>query len=756
MAYAGYVRREGKDQLDVGAAVKDVTTGIQSAYEAEKSRREKLSTIGAKGMQQLEDIPTHGHKGVNAWFQQSVTELKTQIYDDFQRLKRGEISDNDYRQRMSNLSDSWKKFSIVAQNWDKDSAAVIKGINEDKFSKLTGALLGQRDQITTDFENTKLVMDDYGNLIAQEYVTEKNKDKYPELQIGDKVEGMSQQLAGLVDPQNILSEKWDVAEQLGAVTSELEDYDIPIDEDGQWIQTGPMSREKADYLQIISDGINVTTANDRTLANSITAMDQSTEYVFNETERINNINKYVENDGIEIKYRTEEIRGGITDASIDKRANEIHKEATKAKDVMTLKEAKALALKEAQEGAEAQARKEVVGDAMIRQIMLATTGQDGSITEPQFIDQKASEDMIIRYRKYNRETGETEDVSEEFKKGDDVPVGDIQKENQIANLAKGIKAYAGRKIRPNTQAIKKTDTVETETQRRARLKVEDEAKNAYLLGRDVAHGNQLDLLESHPKVGEAYRMKDHIGPEGEGQYFIIKNPKGEIIEEIKYDTDDSGDISAEEYETVNNALQPYIQGGTNLANIKKKWEKGKALVGKDEEGKTVDIKTGTPTKRRRYYDLTNPEDFKEARVLIPGTKDTKYTFDQKLEDILVDKSDAGVDDLKEFLVDLSPLESDPIDLSKIGFERTKNKWVGIPNTITVVVKGDKDNAIKIEFDKNYGDKTAEAKTRLKKQITDILKQYHEGPKKKKKTVTELRNENPGITNAELTKLFNNQ
>ena len=747
--YAGYAaRREGKGQADIGAAVTEGVSQIQSTREKELTRRGELSDIYVASQTALKDIPTHQDDGINNWLQNSTTYIKKQMYDDFQLLKKGKISDNEYRTKHSNLLDAWKKFSTIAQNWNADTEAVLKGVEAGEDGELPALaqfslfMLGEKD-ILTDYEKTTLTMGPNGYLSVARYVTEEEandpafKKENPGLKEGDMM-GTAHELDKLVDPQNVLSNYWDRAKNATAVTKDLAAKEVLVKGDDGKLRRSDDPKARATYDEIKSNAIEAQTSVDRTVANAATSMKLATGFYATEKKRKEMINETMNSGSVRrtIKDRTEELigEGKVDKDAIEKRAKEIHKEATKAKDIMTMAEARELALEEFKKSglqydeAEAQARKEAYGRAAMQ--LIKASKNDKSIWQPLFDDGGsivAEEDMSISYREWDPEDGETYPRTEHFKKGDTVPIGKYQKKNVEAQMSQDIDTYAGGKITKDPAQGKKTDTVETETQRRARLKVEDEAKNAYLLGRDVAHGNQLDLLESKLKGGEAYIMKDHIGPEGEGQYFIIKNPKGEIIEEIKYDTDDSGDISAKGYEDVNNALQPYIQGGTNLANIKKKWEKGKGLVGKEEEGKTVDIKTGTPTKRRRYYDLTNPQDFKQARVLIPGTKDTKYTFDQKLADILVDKSDAGVDDLKEFLVDLSPLESDPIDLSKIVIERDTG-WG--EDVMTVVVNEDEANAVKIKFDKDYGDKTAEAKTRLKKQITDILKQYHEGAKKK--------------------------
>ena len=78
-------------------------------------------------------------------------------------------------------------------------------------------------------------------------------------------------------------------------------------------------------------------------------------------------------------------------------------------------------------------------------------------------------------------------------------------------------------------------------------------------------------------------------------------------------------------------------------------------------------------------------------------------------------------------------------------------------TITVTNKANvtKDFIFKADYDAD-DDKMSAAKTKAREKLMEATKFYHEGPKKTIKTVTELRNENPGITNAELTKLFNNQ
>ena len=301
-SYAGYVRREGKDQVDFAGEMGKASMKIGAAHLVEQTRRKGLSKLGSEGMQQLENIEQHADKGVNDWLQGSVTELKTQIYDEFQLLKKGKINDNEYRQRMSNLSDSWKKFSLVAQNWNKDTEEVLTGVNDGTLSKLSAALLGNKNNIT-DFNSSRLLMDESGNLVLHNYVTEENKDKYPKLKVGDQIPGSQQQLAGLVDPQNVLSDKWDVSEQLGSVTENIQAYETVIDENGQWITDDPTKR--TGWLGIVSDGMEVTTSNDRTLANSMTAMNSLHEYhnKGDDAAYEENIKAYTESGSVQAKKK---------------------------------------------------------------------------------------------------------------------------------------------------------------------------------------------------------------------------------------------------------------------------------------------------------------------------------------------------------------------------------------------------------------------------------------------------------------------
>ena len=669
-SYAGYVRREGKDQVDFAGEMGKASMKIGAAHLVEQTRRKGLSKLGSEGMQQLENIEQHADKGVNDWLQGSVTELKTQIYDEFQLLKKGKINDNEYRQRMSNLSDSWKKFSLVAQNWNKDTEEVLTGVNNGTLSKLSAALLGNKNNIT-DFNSSRLLMDESGNLVLHNYVTEENKDKYPKLKVGDQIPGSQQQLAGLVDPQNVLSDKWDVSEQLGSVTENIQAYETVIDENGQWITDDPTKR--TGWLGIVSDGMEVTTSNDRTLANSMTAMNSLHEYhnKGDDAAYEENIKAYTESGSVQAKKK----------ARVDELKLKYKKENKYRTDAVV------------EWLAETQAEKEVQGQAALLQIPLAPTGQ-GNVTEPQFADNviKADRDMVINYRTYDKATGEFTDETLNVKKGDEVKMGDIQKMNQEANLAQGITDYAGRNLKGNSQTVTEKDkwrVKQDKIKADAKAKADADKKKA---NTPNYYGTSMRLAGSKPGEKNDAALKDLVASDdnivdadvdmvdGKQVLKITKKKKDGTTETvpIEYVYDKDGTINREKTaRKINKSLLDKDQSEADKA-----FDDAKEVHGEyadDEEDAYSEIK-----REQNYVDLDEgsssttyniPERDGDGNIVTDEDGETVMRSEPIsqgaiITDITVDKGDKSHVLTSNYLQDLGNIPKDAFVVTEDGSTQT--------------------------------------------------------------------------------------
>ena len=679
--YAGYVRREGKDQPDLGTAFSDAAKKIGLAYTTEKKRREDLTNIARKRLTDLDGLERHSNPGVNNFLQKSISTIKTQIYDEWENVKGRDISENDYREKLGNLSSSWNKFSLMAKNWNDDSIKLIEGLQPGEdgkplYSKLTGKNLQRRDSLAgSGYNNTQAVMDKNGNIVFAKIVTDEMLSDDENLALegykaGDVIEGSYLPANGLVDPQNLVSNYFDAPEIFTNATKNVEAYETILGEDGEWITDDITQKEE--FVNIVNNTIAMIDSNPETFANSMTAMYPRHEYFDSEAERVGLINDYM--------------TSGQSKSQIYTLSRTIHAENPK----LTPEEA----VKKAAE--------KVYGDALMHQVAQSLT--EAGIFSPSFEEEdanfKADQDGHIQYLKYDEYTGDITTEDKYFKKWEIVDVGLYQKENQKAIIARNIKTYAGRSLKDNPNAIDaKLRYLEYKKDQRAGSgSGKDPIPNYYKTSMEVVKGNKkavstlkealkrnnskiesIELVEEAAKDKDGNPLKDNNGNplKKKALQVIAVTDEGylEVINQVDYIYDDEGVLDEEATAKVINQL---THGG-DPTKAEEAFEKSKQAYPDTEldEGATQ-----TYEEEKEWHDLSkDPTEIHavpkredgDIKKFKKGDKKgqpitEEKTSNQIIEDIATDKDDDVEILTTQYLEDVAgiPSGSFRVDFSREG------------------------------------------------------------------------------------------
>lgn len=150
MEYSKYVAPEFAP-IDWAKITGDI---VDKLNKTEKEREDKRIALDKEYTDVVSKIDSfQGSKAptFNQFIMSGANDIRNYLYEQNQRLKRGEIKPSDYSQIVSTVSDGWGRLSDVAKGYDKSFEESLKRIEEGK----AGAQEMYQRQITSDLMNLK-------------------------------------------------------------------------------------------------------------------------------------------------------------------------------------------------------------------------------------------------------------------------------------------------------------------------------------------------------------------------------------------------------------------------------------------------------------------------------------------------------------------------------------------------------------------------------------------------------------------------
>ena len=126
--YAGYVRR--KTPINWGTVAGDIVKKMGNVEEEHAAFREKYDTMASDISKEIGEYEIGKSQSVNEMTYNATTEGRAMIAEMHNKLKRREITPDEFNRMKMSMSDQWTDYSKFLKNYNGAVAGVMKGLDE--------------------------------------------------------------------------------------------------------------------------------------------------------------------------------------------------------------------------------------------------------------------------------------------------------------------------------------------------------------------------------------------------------------------------------------------------------------------------------------------------------------------------------------------------------------------------------------------------------------------------------------------------
>ena len=158
----GYVKRDEPQQIDWGAIGKEMTDFIKSDQESRTKRKEEIQNQYSDFTKTLIDKPVGYNTDLNDVISSYTNQASIAALNNLNKLKRGEISEQEYYNKRANLKSSTENFFQYSKNFNSKIDENMKlAQSQDPNKRASGKMIFQMGlaQDMFDFKNTKAIID---------------------------------------------------------------------------------------------------------------------------------------------------------------------------------------------------------------------------------------------------------------------------------------------------------------------------------------------------------------------------------------------------------------------------------------------------------------------------------------------------------------------------------------------------------------------------------------------------------------------
>ena len=158
----GYVKRDEPQQIDWGAIGKEMTDFIKSDQESRTKRKEEIQNQYSDFTKTLIDKPVGYNTDLNNVISSYTNQASIAALNNLNKLKRGEISEQEYYNKRANLKSSTENFFLYSKNFNSKLDENMKlAQSQDPNKRASGKMIFQMGlaQDMFDFKNTKAIID---------------------------------------------------------------------------------------------------------------------------------------------------------------------------------------------------------------------------------------------------------------------------------------------------------------------------------------------------------------------------------------------------------------------------------------------------------------------------------------------------------------------------------------------------------------------------------------------------------------------
>ena len=139
--YAGYVKRP--TPINWGEVAGGIVKRMGDIEQEQAAFREKYDTMAAETSQKIGEYEAGKSKAFNNLVYDATAEGRSMLHEMHNKLKRGEISPDEFNRMTMSISNQWADFSNLAKNYNTAVAGVIDGLDSGELSNASQWALEQ-------------------------------------------------------------------------------------------------------------------------------------------------------------------------------------------------------------------------------------------------------------------------------------------------------------------------------------------------------------------------------------------------------------------------------------------------------------------------------------------------------------------------------------------------------------------------------------------------------------------------------------
>lgn len=256
--YAGYVRRQ--PPINWGTVAGDIVNKMGDIEKEQAAFREKYDTMAADISKEIGEYEAGKSPAFNDLVYSATAEGREMIAEMHNKLKRREISPDEFNRMKMSISNQWADFSTLTKNYNEAVAGTMEGLQNGELSGVSQWALDQFGELAN-LKNKRLQWMPNDNGYTNLYVTSTDDE-------GNMV-GEPTSVTTLTNPGNLAYLRVDVPEEVSKYADKLATYKI-----GR--TSSPKEREG--YEDYLNKSIDAITATDNDVASILSEYDGTDFY----------------------------------------------------------------------------------------------------------------------------------------------------------------------------------------------------------------------------------------------------------------------------------------------------------------------------------------------------------------------------------------------------------------------------------------------------------------------------------------------
>ncbi len=256
--YAGYVRRQ--PPINWGTVAGDIVNKMGDIEKEQAAFREKYDTMAADISKEIGEYEAGKSPAFNDLVYGATAEGREMIAEMHNKLKRREISPDEFNRMKMSISNQWADFSTLTKNYNEAVAGTMEGLQNGELSGVSQWALDQFGELAN-LKNKRLQWMPNDNGYTNLYVTSTDDE-------GNMV-GEPTSVTTLTNPGNLAYLRVDVPEEVSKYTDKLATYKI-----GR--TSSPKEREG--YEKYLNTSIDAITSTDNDVASILSEYDGTEFY----------------------------------------------------------------------------------------------------------------------------------------------------------------------------------------------------------------------------------------------------------------------------------------------------------------------------------------------------------------------------------------------------------------------------------------------------------------------------------------------